>query len=225
MKGACTYMIKRLTSAFFVCALLSCFLCVSVKAEVLTGTNQFSVFKAKTVDELRVGGSSAGQYDISYSQADIKKSLSDSAYTAYWYFGLHSLQGFANIPSVTGTIVVSFSYYYGSSGDRSFGSAGDYTPVTTFDRLSGTGLTGTGEFITFEPVTTSAYHSSGVAEPCCLHSAEASAGQAPRSQCGLCPADGQHEVLGYCAGMEQTKVYVQILPPVFGLCEGKFAAG
>lgn len=155
-------MIKRLTSVFFVCALLSSFLMIPVKAEVLTGTNQFSVFKAKTVDELRAGGSSAGQYDISYSQADIQKSLSDSAYTAYWYFGLDSLYGFANISSITGTVVVSFSYFFGSSDDQSFGSAGDYTPVTTFDRLTGTGLTGTGEFITFEPVTFEQYHSTGV---------------------------------------------------------------
>lgn len=166
-------MVKRFVSLGAAVCILFAFLCIPASAVPLNGTNQVTIRKAKTVEQLYSGGSSAGQLDISYSQADFDKSLSSSAYTAYWLFGLDGLQGFANIDSISGTVVVTFSYFlYASGSYANFGTYGDATPVITFNRLTGTDLTGTGEFITFDPVTSSEYHSTGVTVTATFEGAE-----------------------------------------------------
>ena len=166
-------MVKRFVSLGAAVCILFAFLCIPASAVPLNGTNQVTICKAKTVEQLYSGGSSAGQLDISYSQADFHQSLSSSAYTAYWLFGLDGLQGFANIDSISGTVVVTFSYFlYASGSYANFGTYGDATPVITFNRLSGTDLTGTGEFITFDPVTSYEYHSTGVTVTATFEGAE-----------------------------------------------------
>lgn len=141
-------MIKRLTSAFFVCALLSCFLMIPAKAALINGTGSLTAFFNRT-GPIPTEWLESTDYEASYS-TNVATSLGGYSHntTSKYVRGMGQLT--IPLEDVTGTVTVACSYLlYGSSDDNTFYSNGDLTPVTSWYDANKNVQTGSGSSLTF----------------------------------------------------------------------------
>ena len=141
-------MIKRLTSAFFVCALLSCFLMIPAKASLINGTGSLTAFFNRT-GPIPTEWFEATDYEASYS-TNVATSLGGYSHntTSTYVRGMGQLT--VPLEDVIGTVTVACSYLlYGNSSDNTFYSNGDLTPVTSWYDANKNVQTGSGSSLTF----------------------------------------------------------------------------
>lgn len=155
-------MIKRLTSAFFVCALLSSFLMIPAKAAVLDGTANWSGGYSSTAasGSFNLSNSVSGSVAYSSTNKNTQTLFESTKRSEDGYYALSQL----NVPltNVSSSVTVACSYYLeGGNRDKLGGSGADLTPVITWTDVQGIKQTGNDAyFTTFTPVVS--YSSPGI---------------------------------------------------------------
>lgn len=155
-------MIKRLTSVFFVCALLSFILVVPASAAVLDGTADWSGGYSSTAasGSFSLSNSVSGSVSYSSTNKNTQTLFESSKRSEDGYYALSRL----NVPltNVSTSVTVACSYYLtGGNSDKLGGSGADLTPVITWTDVQGNKQTGSDAyFTTFTPSVS--YSSPGI---------------------------------------------------------------
>lgn len=151
-------MMKRLTSVAVLCALLSCFLVIPVKAAPLDGEGKVQFSSASTVSGVQPTGYST---TVSYSSNTQQEFVKDNFFTSARYFAYRSL--FIPLENVQSNIVVSFSYFMKGDSSCRFYSSGDPTVQLSYTDSNGTlKINNEGSFNTFTPSISSSLTSTGI---------------------------------------------------------------
>lgn len=156
-------MIKRLTSVFFVCALLSCFLMIPAKAVVLDGTADWSGGYSDTAASGSFSLSNSVSGSVTYSSTNTNRQtlFSSSKRSEDGYYALSRL----NVPltNVSSSVTVACSYYLrGGNSDKIGGSGADLTPVIAWTDVQGNKQTGSDAYFTTFTPAVSATTSPGI---------------------------------------------------------------